>query len=139
VEIAAEWHTTAWWRWHAAYTYLRADDLHAIDGGNSVPYKFGYGGSSPSNQFYLRSSFDIGDRTELDVWMKRVGQLTAIEIPAYTSLNLRLGWKAQKNLVLSLVGENLFESRHAEFVTDDGTPRATQVPRSLFAQALLRF
>jgi len=139
VEIAAEWHTTAWWRWHAAYTYLRADDLHAIDGGSGVPYKFGYGGSSPSNQFYLRSSFDIGERTELDVWVKTVGQLTAIEIPAYISFNLRLGWKARKNLELSLVGQNLLEQRHAEFVTDDGTPRATQIPRSLFAQALLRF
>lgn len=139
VEMAAEWQPYARWRWHAAYTYLTADDIHAIDGGNSVPYKFGYGGSSPRNQFYLRSSFDINDRTELDIWMKRVGQLSAIAIPAYTSFNLRLGWKVQRNLELSLVGQNLLGPQHAEFVTDDGTSRATYIPRSAYAQAMLRF
>lgn len=139
VEMAAEWRPYSWWRWYATYTFLSADDIHAIDGGNSAPYKFGYGGSSPRNQFYLRSSFDIGDRTELDVWMKRVGQLSAIAIPAYTSFNLRLGWKVQKNLELSLVGQNLLGPQHAEFVTDDGTSRATYIPRSVYAQAMLRF
>jgi len=38
-------------------------------------------------------------------------------IPSYFSLDVRLAWRARKNLEISVVGQNLLDNHHPEFGT----------------------
>ncbi|HET8746894.1 MAG TPA: TonB-dependent receptor [Ramlibacter sp.] len=71
-------------------------------------------GDDPRSQWSLRAQFDLPQRTELDLQLRRVGALPAPAVPAYTALDARLGWQVTPSLELSLIAQNL-GSRHVEF------------------------
>lgn len=134
IEMIADWRVLDWIRLEGSYTYLK---MHTPppDGVNTD-----YSAKSPSDQFALRCLMDINSRMQLDLWLRRVGQLGAQtrEIPAYTTLDVRLGYAVSKTLDLSLVGQNLLERRHAEFVDSASRP-LTYFSRGIFARATWRF
>ncbi len=72
-------------------------------------------GNDPAHQWLLRSSFDLPNRTELDIGVRRVGALPNPSVPAYTAVDVRYAWRLRRELELALVGQNLFASSHAEF------------------------
>jgi iron complex outermembrane receptor protein len=86
-------------------------------------------GANPSEWWQLRSALDLGDDLELDLMLRHVGRLAAPAVPSYAALDLRLGWRLQPGLALSLVGRNLNGDRHGEF--------ADVSTRSEFDRALL--
>lgn len=65
-------------------------------------------GSNPRHQVSLRSAMDLGPDWDLDVWVYHVRKLTDQgsinlgDVPAYTSLNLRLTWAAAPGIELSV-------------------------------------
>ena len=86
-------------------------------------------GYSPENQFSLRSQWDVTPAVECDVWLRYVDELEAINVDAYTTVDVRLAWQARKDLSLELVGRNLAEEWHQEWFS------AYEVERSLHAKA----
>ena len=84
----------------------------------------------------IASSLDLPHRTELDVRVRRVSELTSPVVPAYTAVNVRLGWRVRPDLELSVTGQNLFGSGHSEF-TDPVT--RTEFQRGVFFKILSRF
>jgi iron complex outermembrane receptor protein len=62
----------------------------------------------------LRSSWDLGEAVEFDLGLRHVGELARNDIPAYTSVDARLGWRLRPDLELSLSGQNL-DGSHAEY------------------------
>jgi iron complex outermembrane receptor protein len=44
----------------------------------------------------------------------------AYSVPAYTAVDLRAGWRARRDLELSITGRNLFSGGHGE-MTDPAT------------------
>ena len=72
-------------------------------------------GNDPAHQWLLRSSFDLPDNTELDIRVRRVGALPNPSVPAYTAFDMRIAWRLQRELELSVVGQNLLDSGHVEF------------------------
>ena len=72
-------------------------------------------GNDPSHWWSLRSSFDISPRQNLDVMVRRVGELKAPAVPAYTAVDARYGLRINRELEAGLVLRNLFDSRHAEW------------------------
>jgi iron complex outermembrane receptor protein len=103
-------------------------------------------GTAPKQQFSLRSYVDLPHNVQWDSMLYYVGTLPAvgdgfgntISIPAYTRLDMRLGWEVTPGVDLSLVGQNLLQSQHEEF-----SPFLYQTPeeisRSFFAKATARF
>jgi iron complex outermembrane receptor protein len=77
-------------------------------------------GRDPTHTWMLRSSFDFPYRTELDAIVRRVSALSDPTVPAYTTVDLKAGWKPRRDLELSITGQNLFSGGHAEF-TDAAT------------------
>jgi len=71
--------------------------------------------SDPHHYWMLRSSHDLAAGHELDFTLRRVGALPRPAVPSYTALDLRYGWRIRPGLELSLIGQNLFDPRHAEF------------------------
>jgi iron complex outermembrane recepter protein len=97
----------------AGYTELRAD---------SEPKPGSFDRTStrsvaldPKRQALLRSSLNLSGNVECDVTVRYVGSIASQDVPAYTELDLRLGWQPAPAWELSLVGQNLLHDRHAEF------------------------
>ena len=129
-EVSAEWQPFKWWRLMAAYTFLKMDldSLETTDNGGS-----------PANQFSLRSWVDLPGNLQLDTWLRHVDPILTGNIPGYTTLDVRLAWKVSKNLELSIVGQNLFQKYHAEFLPDTLGTVASEVPRAVYGKAVWRF
>jgi len=88
-------------------------------------------GNDPAYQWLLRSSFDLPDRTELDIGVRQVGALPNPGVPAYTAADIRIAWLLQRGLELSIV---FIDSGHVE----SGNP-ATASEMASGAYAKLRW
>jgi iron complex outermembrane receptor protein len=79
----------------------------------------GTAGRDPASAWLLRSSLNPFARTELDVTVRGVAALANPEVPRYTAVDLRLGWRPRPDLELSLAGRNLTDRGHGEFTSVD--------------------
>ncbi len=133
VELAARWQVTQAWRLTAAYSWLKVN-VH-----NEPPLKDTrtLQSNHPQQQFQIHSYLDLPHHLELDMAAYMVDSLPDLDIPAYTRLDLRLGWHLRPALDLSLSFYNLLDDRHPEFASLDVV--RSEVPRSLYGQILWRF
>ena len=138
LEAAVDWHPLSWWRFQTAYTYVRLVAERNGDPANDSSAREAEG-QVPRSQLSLRSSIDLWANQQFDVWVKRVGSLHATDIPAYTALDLRYAWRVTPQLELSLVGQNLLDSQHAEFISDLLPSEALQIPRSAYLKLRWQF
>jgi len=72
-------------------------------------------GNDPAYQWQLRSSHNLTDKHELDILVRSIGALPGPDVPAYTAVDVRLGWRLIRDVELSLTLQNLFDSSHPEF------------------------
>ena len=115
------------WRLQGAYTYLNVDDdpnatLAAV------------GQDYPANQLSLRSSTNLTATTELDFWIRYVDQLPEQAIDSYTTLDVRASWRPVPSLQVSVVGRNLLESSHAEFLSEFGASVPVEIKREAYVE-----
>jgi iron complex outermembrane recepter protein len=141
VEVAAEWSPVQWWRLHASYSYLRIKmflenpSTDAINKGDAE-------GDSPRHQFTVRSGVDLGKGVEFDLWLRGVDRLPYVDrvsIPGYLTMDARLAWKVMPNLELTLVGQNLLQRRHPEFIPEFINTYSSEVERSVYGKATWKF
>src|SRR5205085_9168164 len=64
-------------------------------------------GDDPNAAWFVRNSFDLGTRWELDVNVRGAGRLPNSRVPAYGTLDARLGHRLHRDLELSIVGRDL--------------------------------
>lgn len=138
VELAADWYAADWWRLQGSYTHFEMKADRSGDAANDAQARL-FEGSDPRHQVSLRSSMDIDANRKFDVWIRHVSSLPAIAIPAYTAVDMRYAWKPRKDLELSVVGQNLFDSRHAEFVSDNMPTRNVEVQRGAYVKVKWQF
>ena len=72
-------------------------------------------GNDPSGWWQLRSNFDLSQNIELDVRARRISSLPNPYVPAYTAIDLRIGWRPWRQLEASLSIQNAFDPGHAEW------------------------
>lgn len=141
VEVAADWTPLDWWRLQAAYSYqnikmhLEGTSEDEINKGNAE-------GDTPQHQVSLRSGIDIGRQVTLDLWLRgtdRLASIDGISIPGYLTMDVRVAWKPVKNLEFSLVGQNLFQNQHKEFIPEYINTLPSEVVRSAYGKVTLKF
>lgn len=141
-ELTVTWHPLRNWRLIGSYAYLdqRFDD-NIIDFGNGAILDFGAyeAGLDAPNQWTLRSSVSLGTRWDWDVLLRHLDSLPAAEVPAYTELNTRIAWRPRIDFELALVGENLLDKDHLEFVSDFIDLSPVSIERSVHLQARWTF
>ncbi len=143
-EAAATWRATAWWQWQPSYTFLKMD-LHARADGISPPDTASVSeieGSSPENQFSIRSSMDLPHGVTFDTDLRYVDSLPTFNINSYFELNARLAWQISKNWEISVVGQDLLHDQHAEFgpsYVKTQLGQVTDIPRSVYVKLTCRF
>jgi iron complex outermembrane receptor protein len=131
----------AWTQWqpaeYARFTvgYLGLSKNLRFAGPPTNPTSIADLGDDPHSQFTLRSQFDLPHRLELDLQARHVGALPAPAVPAYTTLDARLGWQATARMEVSLLAQNLLGERHAEF---NAPAIASQFGRRLFLRVVFQ-
>lgn len=131
-ELSATREITPCWRVTANYSFLRMH-LHTDSDGVGLAE-----GTSPHNQAYLRSSWDLPRHLEFDMTLRYVDGLYSEFgiVPSYIAMDLRLGWRPSECFEAAVVGQNLLDSHHFEFFGAD-TP-ATEVDRGVYATVTWR-
>jgi iron complex outermembrane receptor protein len=144
LELVADWHAAPWLRLQGGYGLLQA----SIFGPSGNPIGAGAAqeleNSAPRHQASLRGSISLSGRQQFDFWLRHVGRLrpesaTSSGVPAYTTLDLRYAWRPSPSFELSLVGQNLLDARHAEFVPDLLPSQTAQIERGWYVKGRWQF
>jgi iron complex outermembrane receptor protein len=112
IEMWGAYQATPAWRLSGGFTALR-EKLWLKPGSDDIDGP-GMVGFDPSNTWQLRSSWSIDDRRDFDLGVRHVAALARNDIPAYTALDARFGWKLAHDTELSVAGTNLL-GRHSEY------------------------
>jgi iron complex outermembrane receptor protein len=114
VELTGGWQVLPAWRLTGGLVVQR-QRLRLKPGAVDMSGGTGLANNDANRYWTLRSSWDIDARRQLDLMLRHVGDLPRPEVPAYTSLDLRFGWRVTPDLELSLIGQNLLNASHVEF------------------------
>jgi iron complex outermembrane recepter protein len=135
VEASADWRVASWWRLQGAYTFLHEDIDHDGAGGFTISAE----GRDPSHIVSVRSSWDIGEDWEFDLWGRYVSDLPERGVEDYFTFDARLGWRPFDGLEFALVGQNLFDGHHLEFTPELINTTPTEVERSVYGMITVTF
>lgn len=92
--------------------------------------------NDPDHEWMLRSSLDLPNNLQFDLWFRDVGGLPQPRLKAYSELEARFGWRPLEGLEIAVVGRNLLHSRHSEF--GDATSRS-ELERNVMGQVQWQF
>jgi iron complex outermembrane recepter protein len=129
VEALLRVQPTRVWTLEGAVTRFTAD-IHSDP--TSVSSTEAVNAGSPKMHWRTTSRLTLGRRLEADATLFHVGAVASAKAPAYTRLDLRLGW-SQGPLGFSVTGQNLLDANHLEFDRIDGRI-ASRIPRSATAR-----
>jgi iron complex outermembrane receptor protein len=87
----------------------------------------------------LRSSIDVTRDVEFDATLRYVDSLPSLNVDSYVALDLRLGWRPNEHVELSIVAQNLFDNQHREFSPTTVATGATEVESSVYGKITIRF
>ena len=136
-EVTAEWIPYTWGRIILSYSYLdmrlEADNPELFTDYNSIP------GASPEHTAIFRAQLNLDDHWEFDPTIRYVSQLYDPSIDPYFALDLRVGYQVNRNLDLSIIGQNLLEDDRSEFGGSAVGVPASVVQRGVFGRITWRF
>lgn len=134
-ELSGTYQVTDWWRLRGGYTFIRK---HLVVKPGSQDLNRGTSESDdPENQFLIQSSFDLPGHCEFDGTVRYVDTLPGPYVSSYVSLDLRLAWKPTKNIEIAIVGQNILDRQHPEFVPTSPSPR--EIERNVYGKVSCRF
>lgn len=134
LELWGSYAVTERWRVNAGASFLEKE--LELDPGSRDVFGVGFAGNDPDMQASLRSLFDLSSRAQFDVAVRYVGDLPSPPVPSYVGVDARLGYRLTDNLELSVVGYNLADDGHVEFINPSLPARETS--RSFFVSARWR-
>ncbi|MCB1777335.1 MAG: TonB-dependent receptor [Candidatus Competibacteraceae bacterium] len=129
LELAADWRPDTDWRLQASYSWV-----NKIGRGDSLAFP-------PTHQFSLLSTWAFQPAWQWDVWLRYVSAIEdpGYATPAYANLDMRLAWKIQRDLEVSLVGQNLFDQSHPEFASQYIQALPTEIERGVYLKLDVKF
>jgi iron complex outermembrane receptor protein len=147
IDVASAFNITESWRIRGTYSFLKMNlQRHAGIGPSAEAAE----GQSPQHQVYAGSSWNLPHNLELDLTGRFVDRLEGFNpsnaqgvsntIDAYASLDLRVAWLPTSKVSLEILGQNLLNSRQAEFGTSPAVRSPlVEIQRSAFAKLSMRF
>lgn len=137
VELAQQYQATDWWRLSASYSHLRMD-LRTKPGSGDTTSVWDER-RSPRHTVSLRSRMDLPKNVQVDVFGRFVDNVSirsaqgTTGIPAYWTVDARVGWKPRPDLEVAVIGKNLLDPSHPEFVDTVILQRAVEAQRAVLA------
>jgi iron complex outermembrane receptor protein len=110
LELLMTYELAEWWRLRGFYTLFREHfDFPAAADISTTTWI----GSTPRNQAYLNSSYDLSETITIDGTLRYSDKLDNGN-PSYFVMDLRFGWRPGENLEFAVVGQNLLDGSHLE-------------------------
>jgi len=134
VELSAQWRPTDAWDLAASLSMSRMSHV-SVDG----PTEFTEG--TPERIFTLRTGYTISPTLQWDAWLRHASATQtyafrpARRVDPYWTLDMRLGWKASRELELSIVGQNMLDTRHLEAINEPLPSMINEVERGVYLRA----
>jgi iron complex outermembrane receptor protein len=125
LEMWGNFQATPSWRLSGGLTTMR-ERVHLKPGSNDVA-GLQRTGFDPSHSLQLRSTWSIDATRDLELAVRRVGALDIGQVPGYTAVDARFGWRVRPELELSVAAVNLNGS-HPEY---GGIATRSEVPRTV--------
>jgi iron complex outermembrane recepter protein len=135
-EVAVNWAVTDRWKLSLGYSWLQVQ-LHLKPSSRASDAESAEG-SSPQNQFHLRSYLDLPYRLKFDAALYYVDHLANPSVPSYLRLDARIGWHPTDAVEISLGLQNLLDNRHQEF-GPSLLVNSTEIERSVYGKITWRF
>ncbi|MGE5927266.1 MAG: TonB-dependent receptor plug domain-containing protein [Gemmatimonadota bacterium] len=126
------------WRLRLSYAYLQMR-LELTDGAAPGAVTEARPDFDPEHMAGIHSSMDLPGSFELDVVGRYVGALGNAGIADYATARIRLGWRWQRRVELSVAAQDLFAPRHREFPTGVYVADDRYIERRAYVQAVWRF
>jgi iron complex outermembrane receptor protein len=135
VELALSTQLAGWWNLKGGYTFFKKD--LSLKAGSKDANQASAESDDPEHQFVIQSSIKLPAHLELGTVVRYIGKLPKPYVADYLGLDLRIGWKLNKALDLNIIGQNLLDERHPEFIP--ASPSAREIERSVYGKLSLHF
>jgi iron complex outermembrane receptor protein len=134
-EISALWQVSDLLKLSGAYTLFRTD----FEKGSSIQNALAEEDDDPAHQVSVRASVNLPKNIELDLWFRYTDDIFKHTVKAYSTIDIRLGWKPLKNIEISIVGRNLTDSYHPEFINSFYKSIDSEIQREIYGKIVWRF
>lgn len=134
VELSAQWRPTDAWDLAASLSMSRMSHV-SVEGATEFTE------GTPERIFTLRTGYAISPTLQWDAWLRHASATQtyafrpARRVDPYWTLDMRLGWKASRDLELSIVGQNLLDHRHLEAINEPLPSMIHEVERGVYLRA----
>lgn len=121
-ELALAWQPADTVELRAFYAWLKLN-MHRKAGSTDSGTARNLEDVAPAHQAGLRAGWQIAPAWSAAAFLRYVSEVVPANgrVPPYAELNLRTAWRPSRNVELALVGENLLDESHGEFLTPIGT------------------
>ena len=134
VELTTNWRPTPAWDLAAS---LALNHLSH----SSVDRRSEFSEGTPERIFTLRTGYAISPTVQWDAWLRHSSALYTYSFEAgrrvdpHWTLDMRLGWKASRDLEISIVGQNLLDRRHLEAIDEPLPSIVNEIERGVYLRA----
>lgn len=137
LELGLDWMPATWWRMRLNYSLLemdldlKPDSIDIVSGG--------FQESSPEQQGYLSSHFDLGRNVALDLALRYTDRLAALGIDDYLTADARVAWRSSDDFEVAVVAHDLLAPEHDEYDSRFTSTVASRVQRGVYGKITWRF
>lgn len=140
IEMTTIWQAATWWQWKLSYSLFEMD----LDTHNDFEEMQNCDG--PKHQVSLGSNISFKNNLSMNFWLRFVDDILVIdgqnmerfEIDSYLTLDIRLAWQPSENIDFCIVGQNLLDDSHPEYLQENFIA-LTEVERSVYGKVTWRF
>ena len=130
VELSVTTQLTNWWNLKGGYTFLNKNlkvkkESKDMNEGSAES-------NDPASQVLIQSRIKLPADIEFGTILRYVDHLPKPFVPHYFGLDVRIGWKLSSALELNLIGQNLLDKRHPEFIPS--SPSAREIQRGVYGK-----
>lgn len=136
VEVSADWRVLDWWTLIGSYSH---QNIRFNSGGATGEVTHRTKGLTPQHQGSIRSQFDLSESVEFDLWLRAQTGLSSDLVTGFADLDARLSWRPRPDLILTLSGRNLLQSRRVDFKQVQYPAPTGQLERSVLGTVEFRF
>ena len=137
VEASVNYNPTSRWNIQGSYSFLRMQLHRSAASGDTTSEAAE--GANPRHQFQLHSYLKLSRSFDLDLSLYHVSRLMSQQVPRYTRVDARLGWRVGERVELSVGLQNLLDGRHLEFAGLDAAVLISQSKRSAYGKLTWHF
>jgi iron complex outermembrane recepter protein len=135
LELSGTYHLNEWWRLRGGYTLMRKE--LAVKPNSTDTNQGTAESNDPNYQVMLQSEMEVRRNLEVGAVFRFVDELPKPYVEAYAGLDLRVAWKIHRTFEISVVGQNLLQESHTEFIPESPEPKG--IERSVYGKVAIRF